>query len=80
MRKVTLAQKGHLLTAQNRQKALERGLLGRLSWNLKIGLVGYGFGLYMLLIRLLAGNVGFYLIWDLIASKSEMETTMGGNN
>jgi len=76
MRKLTLAQKGHLLTAQNRQKALDGNLLNGIMWNWKIKIVGYGFLFYMMLVRLLAGRVGFYLIWALVGNRCDMETIL----
>lgn len=75
-KKTTLRRKAHLLTAQNREKALNRGIPGLLSWNWKLGVVAYGFMTYTLLVRLLTGRVGFYLIWDLIGDKVDYETTM----
>lgn len=75
-RKLTLVQKGHLLSAQNSQKALDGNLLNGIMWNYKVKVVGYGLKLFIHFIKLTTGRVGYWLLWDLLALKDDILVTM----
>ena len=69
----TAIQQGHLIVTQAKQEELlHGGVRGWFWWNWRVGVVGYGFKIYIWLVGRLTGYLGYYLFWDLIGSLNQL--------